>query len=90
MESIWLIFQFTDTGETEKIFLRGNNDLVLNQLVSGKIATIFSFLFYVHCNTSYKNGYLPNFLSLAEIISIVYRFSKKSEERKHKRKGMKI
>ena len=79
MESVCLIFHFTDTGETEKIFLRGNNNYLQTSWSAGKLQKYLYSFFYVYCNTSSKSGCLLNFHSLAEIISI---YDSQKEERK--------
>ena len=44
MESVCLIFHFTDTGETEKIFLRGNNNYLQTSWSAEKLQKyLYSF-----------------------------------------------
>ena len=89
MESACLIFYFTDTGETEKIFLRGNNNFFTNQLVSRKIAKyLYSFFMYTVTplekeDISRTSTDVLKSFPLSTIL-------KKRKERKHKGKGMKI
>ena len=89
MESACLIFHFADTGETEKIFLRGNNNFFTNQLVSGKIAKyLYSFFMYTVTplekeDISRTSTDMLKSFPLSTIL-------KKRKERKNKGKGMKI
>ena len=47
MESVCLIFHFTDTGETEKIFLRGNINYLQTSWSTGKLQKcLYSFFMY--------------------------------------------
>ena len=88
MESVCLIFHFTDTGETEKIFLRGNNNYLQTSWSAGKLQKyLYSFFMYtvtplVKADVSWISTHL--------LKSFPYTILKKRKESKHKGKGMKI
>lgn len=85
-------FSFHYTDETEKLFLKRNSDYLQTSWSARKLqqSLYTAFLFYVHCKTSSESWYLPNFHSLAEIISVVYDSQKEGRKKKKKEKGMKI
>ena len=89
MESASLIFHFTDKGETEKIFLRGNNTYLQTSWSAGKLQKyLYSFFKYtvtplVKAYISRISTHLLKSFPLSTIL-------KKRKERKHRGKGMKI
>ena len=54
MESLCLIFHFTDTDETEKVFLRGNNNYLQISWSVGKLQKyLYSFFMYTVTRPTY-------------------------------------
>ena len=89
IESVCLIFHFTDTGETEKIFFRGNNNYLQTNWSAGKMQEyLYSFFMYtvtplVKADITRISTHVLKSFPLSTIL-------KKRKERKHKGKGMKI
>ena len=89
MESACLIFHFTDTGETEKIFLRGNNNYLQTSWLAGKLQ-IYLYSFFMYTVTPLVKADISRISTLLLKSFPLSTILKKRKARKHKGKGMKI